>query len=141
MIKKIAGLYQEHLVRKVLFYCNLYHIDLGKDGITHYNNEADAFKHCYWQAEMTLWFGPVIAEWIGNHHEDKPNNPQGEKKMDLHNNQAGRDIGMELLSKYPLWVFTPYYIVENSIANRIYRKLVNGELITKPTGGSNGIKD
>lgn len=140
MIKKITELYQDHLIKMVLFYCNLYHIDLGKDGVTHYNNEADAFKHCFFQAEMTLWFGPVIAEWIGNHHEDKPNNPQGEKEMDLHNNQVGRDIANEYMYRNPLWMLSDWIKTYNDIAYKIVVAMRRGELITKPTGGSDGIE-
>ena len=119
--------YKRHLDVKVEEYWNIYHFDMTP-GHCSYNNEGDAFKHCYWQAEMTLWFGKTIAKWLGNKHEDRPDNPPKEKEMDLHNNEVGRNIGIGIKKKWKLWMFKDY---DDEIAFWIMGAMRSGALITK----------
>ena len=106
-------------------YWNIYHFDMSLNHTSH-NNEGDAFKHCYFQAELTLFLGETIAKFIGDKHEDKPDNPPKEKEMDLHNNAVGREIGKSI--KKPFWFCTEW---QNKIAKKIMQKMRNNELITK----------
>lgn len=122
--------YQQHLDKVVDHYYNIYHFDMGPNGFA-YNNEGDAFKHCYFQAELTLWLSPVIAEWIGNAHENKPDNPPGEKAMDLHNNKMGRLLGINIINTPGMW-FKPWPYISDIIANYIMVYMRAGMLITKP---------
>ena len=99
MFKKIKEAYTKHLNNKVEKFWNIYHFDMEPNH-TSYNNEGDAFKHCYWQAELTLFLGRWIANKIGIYWEkqNKQNTPE-EKRMDLWNNSIGQDIG----KKIKLW--------------------------------------
>lgn len=61
-----------------------------------HNDEADAFRHAYFNALNTQSFGRELANDLGKAHEqlDDPTKvKQNEKKMDLHNNAIGQDIG------------------------------------------------
>ncbi len=58
-----------------------------------HNDDADAFRHCYWFARMTIDFGASHAKGFGDRHEDYTGNPSGEKEMDLNNNAHGRTAG------------------------------------------------
>jgi hypothetical protein len=64
----------------------------GRYGKKH-NGKGDAFKHAYWSALMTFYYGEPWAKALGNAHEKRPNNPKIEKRMDLHNNAVGRGHG------------------------------------------------
>lgn len=125
----ISELYTKHLDKKVEEYWNIYHFDMEPGHIS-YNNEGDAFKHCYSQAELTLWLGKSIANWIGVKHEDNnPYNTPAERTMDLHNNSVGRDIGSSIKKQYFFWFFKPW---DDMIAERIMEAMNKGLLITKP---------
>ena len=125
-MSKIVDLYIKHLNKQVEHYWNIYHFDMTPHHTSH-NNEADAFKHCYMQAELTLWLGRFIAKIIGDMHENKPDNPPEEKKMDLYNNSVGRQIGADIKKSYFLWIFTKW---QDKIANRIMLIMKAGLLIT-----------
>ena len=78
--------------------------NFGRNG---HNDEADAFRHAYWSFRMAQEKGTHVAKQIGDGHERRPvssyydfslNNsgqPPGELLMDLHNNQAGRELFTE----------------------------------------------
>ena len=103
IFKKIKEIYMKHLNNKVEYYWNIYHFDMEPNH-TSYNNEGDAFKHCYSQAEFTLFLGAKIAKFIGDKHEENnPYNTPEEKAMDLHNNEQGRIVGKEV-KKNILWL-------------------------------------
>ena len=121
-------MYMKHLNNKVEHYWNIYHFDMEPNH-TSYNNEGDAFKHCYSQAEFTLFLGAKIAKFIGDKHEENnPYNTPEEKAMDLHNNEQGRIVGKEV-KKNILWLFDNW---QDKTARLIMDKMNNGELITKP---------
>lgn len=73
-------------------------IKFGRNGL---GDRSDAFRHGMWNAEMTILIGIKKAEMFATAHEDKDTTglevdgfPKIEhKKMDLHNNEIGRDIG------------------------------------------------
>lgn len=129
MCKFLVKLYKKHLNNQVEKYWQVYHFDM-EPGHTSYNNEGDAFKHCYWQAEMTLFIGKFLANKIGIYWEDqnKQNTPQ-ERKMDLHNNEVGQDIGKQVKNFYFFWFLKKW---DDLIAERVMRAMNTGELITKP---------
>ncbi len=70
------------------------------------NNTLDAYRHTYWNATMTHWFGDEAAKYMADAHEYGPLkngevNTLNEKRavdMDLMNNEAGRAIGRQ----YPM---------------------------------------
>jgi hypothetical protein len=59
-----------------------------------HNDEADAFRHAYWNYRMTQTFGPERARAFANAYEISTLNPIGERKMDLYNNKIGRDLAV-----------------------------------------------
>ncbi|CAG8669258.1 8740_t:CDS:1 [Ambispora gerdemannii] len=61
-----------------------------------HNGPGDAYRHCYWSGLLTFEFGESEAKGFGDRHEDFPENPSGEKAMDLHNNGVGRTIAQQL---------------------------------------------
>lgn len=138
LIQKIKHKYHSHLDNVVKHYYDIYHFDMGKELLS-YNNEGDAFKHCYFQAELSLWLSPVIAELIGNAHENRPDNPPGEKAMDLHNNAMGREIAVRIMNTPGMW-FKPWSKVSDKIAEYIMIYMRAGLLITKPKEKSDGTK-
>ena len=127
MFKLIKKSYVKHLNKQVEKYWNIYHFDMNPNHTSH-NNEADAFKHCFWQAEMTLFFGQKIAKFLGDKHEDRPDNPDNEKAMDLHNNERGRIIGEIVKTIEKHWLFKGY---DDVIAELVMDSMRTGKLITK----------
>ena len=62
---------------------------------------ADAFRHCYWNARMTIHIGHDDAYQIATRHESESRG--NDKVMDLHNNQVGRWVAAQLASsEHPL---------------------------------------
>ncbi|PKM42883.1 MAG: hypothetical protein CVV03_09215 [Firmicutes bacterium HGW-Firmicutes-8] len=61
-----------------------------------YNGNGDAFRHALWSGLMTRDCGVNWAKKVGDAHENgAKNNPELEKKMDLHNNEVGRKIAID----------------------------------------------
>ncbi len=63
-----------------------------------HNDEADAFRHAFFNALNAQSFGKSLANDLGRAHEalDDPEDlldKENEIKMDLHNNAVGQDIG------------------------------------------------
>jgi hypothetical protein len=61
---------------------------------TLHNGKGDAFRHCYWNARMTIGLGSDNAKTIGDNHEDGSDGPEAEKRMDRANNASGVQIGL-----------------------------------------------
>jgi len=127
MWKKIEIWYTKFLEERVIYYSTIYHFDMSPDGKTSYNNEGDAFKHCFMSAELSLWLGQKIAEWIGvKHEDDNPYNTPEERTMDLWNNEKGRGITKSI--KTWTWLFhlpKIYTEIVESTVDQIH----SGELI------------
>jgi RHS repeat-associated protein len=66
------------------------------EGTGFLNDEADAFRHAFFNALNAQSFGKEIAKELGKAHENLDNPQeirQNQRKMDLHNNAVGQDIG------------------------------------------------
>lgn len=57
------------------------------------NDKSDAFRHCFWSAILARDIGFDNAMRFTTAHESSPKNRLDEKRMDLHNNRVGLDIG------------------------------------------------
>lgn len=57
------------------------------------NDKSDAFRHCFWSAMLARDIGFQDALRFTSAHESSPTNRLEEKRMDLHNNRVGLDIG------------------------------------------------
>ena len=64
----------------------------GPAATTLYNGEGDAWKHARWNQRMVNAIGPERAKTFADFHERGPDNPVGERGMDLFNNQVGRTL-------------------------------------------------
>ncbi|KAI9674534.1 MAG: hypothetical protein M1817_001872 [Caeruleum heppii] len=61
-----------------------------------HNGVGDAFRHCYWNARMTIDLSVDTAQTFANLHEDgAAGQPAEERSMDLSNNNSGRAIGVD----------------------------------------------
>ncbi len=58
-----------------------------------HNDKSDAFRHCFWSAMLARDIGFQDAMRFTTAHESSPKNRLDEKRMDLHNNRVGLDIG------------------------------------------------
>lgn len=58
-----------------------------------HNGPGDAFRHCYWNALMTIHINKDQAKIVADNHEEISNGPEAENKMDYKNNEVGRGIG------------------------------------------------
>ncbi|CAF0989857.1 unnamed protein product [Didymodactylos carnosus] len=66
---------------------------------TIHNGVGDAYRHCLWNALMTLHIGADQAKTVADNHEDLGEGPAHEKQMDLKNNLIGREIGTKATSE------------------------------------------
>ncbi len=67
--------------------------DLYESDTGYHNDNADAFRHSYWNALMTYGIDEDWAEDFANAHETDFPNPPLETSMDKNNNSVGRSIG------------------------------------------------
>ena len=123
--------YARRLKKKIDRYHEKYGFDTGEKNTT-YNNEGDAFKHTFMQADLALrWTGIDIAKKIGNKHEnDNTENDPRERNMDLWNNNQGRLIAQEINREHPNWRKLDSAQVDDIIAEKIMQRMNSGNLIT-----------
>ena len=57
------------------------------------DNQADAFRHCYWSCIATIDIGATDAQKCTDVHEGCNPGPPGSEAMDQHNNALGRSFG------------------------------------------------
>lgn len=62
------------------------------------NGKGDAFRHCLWNALMTMRIGAGAAERIATNHETFAQGPADETNVDLYNNAQGRFLGSAFAS-------------------------------------------
>lgn len=103
-----------------------------------WNNEADAFRHAYMQAYLTIRFGDSLAKFLGDDHEKygnkKHNQSKEEEKMDLHNNGVGREIGHEISNEYKRNANPDDDRVKDIMARKVVEKMQEGKLILDLSG-------
>ena len=125
-----------------------------------WNDEIDAFRHTYMQAYIAANQNEKIAKIIGDVYEKFGDYTESqtakERNMDLWNNEIGRQIGIEIINEISHFKdITTQKMFEDMIAEKIYQKMRNGELITdpndkrrhedlkkgNPTGGASNIEE
>ena len=128
--------FNDYIVRQTFKYQKKYGFELGEGKESTHNNEADAFKHTYMQAYLTIRHGNIATAIAGNYHEEEtPHAPKYETNMDKWNNAIGREIGNEIRNK----IKGKNYLqreIEDMIAEKIMKRMKKGELITKPVTDS-----
>ena len=128
LFKLFKKSYLKYLDRKVEKYWKIYHFSMEPNHTSH-NNEGDAFKHAFMAADLTLLFGGDFARKLCILQEDSnPNNPPAEREMDLHNDEVGIRIGLEVDEN----VDSIAYVLneKNIVAKRIMEEMEKGNLIT-----------
>ena len=136
----LETIYSKIIEDKVKKYQKKYGFNMIHDGnVRSYNNEADAFKHTFLQADLTLRFGAYVAKYLGDKHEtDNTENNSGEMKMDLWNNNIGRRIGLKIRLRHLNIQFIEFFILANlgyfddEIAEEVMKVMLNKEIITSP---------
>lgn len=92
-------------------------LKFGHNGL---GDRSDAFRHGIWNAKMTVLVGKEKAELFATAHEDKDTTGMEadgytkaeHKNMDLHNNAAGREIGINNVNA-----------ADDELANIIYENI------------------
>lgn len=70
--------------------------DVRFPGVIPADNAADAFRHCYWSALMTIGMGKALAKLFGDMYEALTSSSEEQEAaiaMDKHNNSVGCSIG------------------------------------------------
>ncbi len=135
LIKLLEKYYGQNVVKDVAHYQPEYGFDMGNNNSTTWNNEADAFKHTYMQAQLALLGGRNFAKLLGDSHERQGadrGQPSGEENMDLWNNHQGREIAREIIREYGAMQYPFSQKIKDIIAQKVMEKMQNGELITHP---------
>ena len=128
--------YNNQIVQKTSKYQKIYGFKVShQKGHEFWNNEADAFKHTFLGADLSLRYNNTLSILLGYFHEyQTPNNPPGEKNMDLWNNQQGRRIADQIKKEYGQEFYKlPESKQDDIIADKVMQKMRKGELITHPS--------
>jgi len=129
--------YNNQIYKKTKKYQKIYGFEIGEGKYDTWNNEADAFKHTFLSADIAVKSFLIASKIIGDYHENSVSyNPPFERNMDLWNNHQGRLIAKEIKKEYSLK--QRIELINNEkmddiIAEKVMRKMRNGELITHPS--------
>ena len=129
--------YNDKISSDTMRYQKKYNFELNqRKGHETWNCEADAFKHAYGSALMTLDRDELFSTLAGWQHEKvTPNNPLNENKMDTHNNNVGRKVAKEIKNSYKEnWNKLSRQQQEDIIADRVWKHMQAGDLILSPDG-------
>lgn len=97
------------------------HQTVLKMGVNGLNDKSDAFRHAFFQSLNTVRIGSSLTQQFADAHEtENPPQLQKEKEMDLFNNSVGIAHGKTL---------SPVFWTVSAIADAIYIKVTNGELM------------
>lgn len=116
-------------------YQRQYGFEIGTGEQATWNNEADAFKHAYMQACLSIESNNLFSGAIGYYHElEGKETYKGERNMDLWNNKIGRDVVKGLKRDYgDMWKYMPKDMKKDLAAEKIVKLMREGELITHPS--------
>lgn len=131
-----AKKYSSWIFDETLKYQKKYNFEIGTGNHATWNNEADAFKHTFMQAHLSLLFGKNIAKYAGDWHEKDGNTKMGQRideyNMDNWNNAQGREIAKEIIKENGAFATIPNEKINDIIAEKVMQKMRKGELITNP---------
>ena len=118
-----AKKYSSYVFDATTKYQKKYGFEMGTGSHATWNNEADAFKHTYMQAQLALFAGKHIAKFAGDYHEMQGNKDMGQSKgeenMDKWNNAQGREIAKEIIQEYGVWATAPSQKINDVIARKV----------------------
>lgn len=128
--------YSSYVFDATTKYQKKYDFEMGTGNHATWNNEADAFKHAFMQAQLTLWTGKHIAKGLGDFHEIQGNLKMGQSKgeynMDNWNNEQGREIAKEIIQQYGPLATIPSQKINDIIAEKVITRMKSGKLILSP---------
>ena len=133
--------YSKKIYAKTKKYQKIYGFKIGEGKHDTGNNEADAFKHTFGAAEISLTKGGSFAsKLIGDFHEWQGRKDMGqsagEENMDRWNNAEGRKIAQkiakEIKNPFVLKAYALSGRLEDRIAEEVMKKMRKGDLITHP---------
>lgn len=131
--------YSSYVFDATTKYQKKYGFDMGTGEHATWNNEADAFKHAYMQAQLSLWTGKHISKALGDFHEFQGNKTMGQTKeeynMDNWNNEQGREIAREIIQQYGILSTIPSQKINDIIADKVVKRMKEGKLILSPNDG------
>ena len=127
--------FNRYIHNETVKYQKQYGFQMGTGEHATWNNEADAFKHAYMQAILSIDHGKVFSASAGYQHEIfGKETVRGERNMDLWNNAIGREIAEDIKKVWGKDLDNlPQEYVEDMIAQRVVIKMKQGELITNPS--------
>ena len=136
IINFIPKKYGSYIFDETIKYQKIYNFDIGTGEHATWNNEADAFKHAFMQAQLALWTGKHISKKLGEFHEYQGNKFMGQSKgeynMDTWNNRQGREIAQEILQQYGILSTIPSEKINDITAKKIIQRMKEGKLILSP---------
>lgn len=107
-----AKIYSSEVYAKTKKYQKIYGFEIGTGEHDTWNNEADAFKHTFMQADLSLKFLLGMSKYAGDKHENdgkKQGQSQNEENMDRWNNAQGREIAKEIEKEIDNFVLLKMY--------------------------------
>lgn len=82
---------------------------------------SNAFEHAYWTMMLCKYTSPSFAIAFVTAHENRDNNPELQKNMDLHNNQVSYNYYVNVISSS--------YYSDVELASIVQSKINNGDYI------------
>ena len=127
--------FNKYIHNETVKYQRQYGFEMGTGEHATWNNEADAFKHAYMQAVLSIDNNDSVSAIAGYHHEIFGKETiNGERNMDLWNNKIGREIVQDMRREYgDSWQYMSEEMKKDIAAKRIIYKMKQGELITNPS--------
>ena len=127
--------YNNEIYAKTKKYQKIYGFEIGTGEHDTWNNEADAFKHTFMQADLVIKLGVTGSKLAGDWHEldgRLNNQPKSEENMDKWNNAVGREIGEEIKQEIKNKNYSNEEI-DDLIAKKVMERMRAGKLITHPS--------
>ena len=123
------------VLKQTYKYQKIYNFKMGTGNEATHNNEADAFKHAFMSAYLSIVNGKSYSKSAGDWHEyiDGFYGSLGERNMDLWNNSIGREIADKI--KRQLGSNYDKYSLQEKldfVSDEIIDRMRNDELITNP---------
>lgn len=134
-ISDIRKKFNEEIHADTVKYQRQYGFKMGTEEHATWNNEADAFKHAYMQAYLSIKHSDLYSAAAGYYHEiEGKETIPGERNMDLWNNKIGREVVQDMKHDYgDTWKYMTEDMKKDLAAKRIILHMKEGDLITHPS--------
>lgn len=134
--KELQKEFNNEVDKKTKEYQKVYNCQIGSGKYSTWNNEADAFKHAYMSAILSIRYGELSSVTAGLKHEIEnllDGNKKSETNMDLHNNYEGYKIAREIKKEINYKnLDKDSKLIDDIVAKKIIERMRKGKLILKP---------